>query len=80
MHFPRSVAHCLAELTASSDQLPLNSGVRGSIEKVSSHLSALSLREIARERLHESMDELQQQLGIVHDAIGRTWFSPTEVH
>jgi hypothetical protein len=36
----------------------------------------LSVRGIAREHLHESMDDLQRQLGDVHEIIGSTWFTP----
>ncbi len=75
--FPRSVSHCVNELRASVLQLPANQPVLSSIDQLEASIAELSLRELAREQLHQSMDDVQRLLGTVHEAIVTTWFTPS---
>jgi uncharacterized alpha-E superfamily protein len=75
VQFPRSVAHCLAELSASARQLPVSDAVVEAVAGLAAHLQGMSVRGIAREHLHESMDDLQRRLGVAHEAIGKSWFA-----
>lgn len=78
--FPRSVAHCLNELHTSAAQIPANQPVITAIAGTQQHFSQLSIRDLAREHLHQHMDDLQQELGRIHTTIVATWISPTEIH
>lgn len=74
-HFPRTVAHCLAEIESCLSvlvnyQVPLN---------IARHtwrrLDAMNLSDVSPAPLHEHMDHLQLDLGELHNAISRQYFS-----
>jgi uncharacterized alpha-E superfamily protein len=79
LQFPRAVSHCVAEVRGSVGALPVNEPVLKTIDEFEARMSALRLRDLARDTLHPGMDELQESLATIHAAIGATWFSPSVV-
>ena len=72
--FPRSVAHTLNEVEASAKRLPKHGDVVHSIEETRKFMSDMSLRQLAKESLHEGLDLLQTRFIAVHAQIAATWF------
>lgn len=80
VQFPRSVAHSLAELNRRLFELPRSelaieatSAARGRVSQadLDVHLKAMAPAE-----LHDFMDHLQTDIGLIHDAACETWFAP----
>jgi len=78
--FPRSFAHCLGELHTSAAGIPANEPVLTAIDNARRYFLTLSLRDLAREHLHQHMDDLQRELGRVHAAVVATWIAPSTIH
>jgi len=78
--FPRSFAHCLGELQTSAAGIAANEPVLAAIDNARRYFLTLSLRDLAREHLHQHMDDLQRELGRVHAAVVATWIAPTAIH
>jgi uncharacterized alpha-E superfamily protein len=74
-HFPRTVSHCLGEIESclsvlTNYQTPLNVARRTWHE-----LEAMNLDDVSAAPLHEHLDKLQADLGDLHVAISRQYFS-----
>lgn len=74
--FPRSVAHCLAELRSCALTLPMNDTIITVVDDLSAKLAGFNVRDLARDRLHDQMDILQQDLAALHGVIEALWFAP----
>jgi uncharacterized alpha-E superfamily protein len=77
--FPRSVSHCLDEIEASIQKLPVNTPVLEATTAVRDFVMGLNLRELVRESLHMDLDSLQAQFSGLDNAINETWFVPKEI-
>ncbi|MDA1074788.1 MAG: alpha-E domain-containing protein [Proteobacteria bacterium] len=75
IEFPRSVAHCLNEIRTSAQLLPKNEAVLEVLKTTERQLGSLSVRALAREHLQRDMDKMQNELGQIHNAVGKTWFA-----
>ncbi len=72
--FPRSVRYSVDELAAALGRLPRAEAPLTAVARISRLLTQTDPRAIGREALHGFIDDLQLELGQVHDAIAGTWF------
>ncbi|MBU1665010.1 MAG: alpha-E domain-containing protein [Gammaproteobacteria bacterium] len=74
-HFPRTVAHCLGEI---ENCLSLLVNYHGPLQ-VARHtwrrLEAMNLDDVSPVPLHDHLDQLQADLGELHNAISRQYFT-----
>lgn len=73
--FPRAVACCLEQLNAALGNLPRSSIPLAGISTLKQQLAAAAVPELAREGLHEFIDELQMGFGELHNQIATTYFT-----
>jgi uncharacterized alpha-E superfamily protein len=78
--FPRSVAFCLDRAAGALRRLPRHHAAVAAVERAAAALDAVP-GEAATDGggLHEAMDELQQAVGAVHDAVSEAYFLPAPV-
>lgn len=74
--FPRSVAHCLGELESCLMWLPRYDEPIRSVTQLRRRVQDARISGLLKEGLHEFIDEIQIDLGAVHDQIAATWFTP----
>ena len=74
LEFPRSVAHCMAELNFCVSRLPNNDHPLRSITHVQRVISDIDVHKLFAGNLHEFIDELQVDLGGIHNQVVQTWF------
>lgn len=74
--FPRSVNHCVESLRASLAKLPRNETALRVAGRLKRNLEAVEPRRLTQQQLHAFVDDLQVDIGDLHDAIARTWFPP----
>ncbi|MEO8443883.1 MAG: alpha-E domain-containing protein [Gammaproteobacteria bacterium] len=75
--FPRAVGFCISEVRAASACLP-NSALPAELAaNLGQELDVARPERLSYAEVHELVDQLQQRLGALHDAVGRTWFQPT---
>ena len=72
---PRAVAYCLTQMEICLRELPKSAALLDSIAALRQRLNAAAVPELAREGLHEFIDELQINLGQLHDQIATTYFA-----
>ena len=72
--FPRSVACCLTQMEMCLQDLPKNAPVLASIADLREKLNSAAVPELAREGLHEFIDEMQVGLGQLHSQIATVYF------
>jgi len=75
LHFPRSVAHALAEAERGLATLPRNGDALRSLARVRARVDDAPIGDMGLDDLHRLIDEVQTDLGDVHDRIHATWFS-----
>jgi uncharacterized alpha-E superfamily protein len=68
------VRYCVDELDAALRRLPRGEAPLHRVAHISRLLAETDPRAIDRETLHSFIDDLQLELGQVHDAIAATWF------
>jgi uncharacterized alpha-E superfamily protein len=73
--FPRTVYHCLSELESCLGKLQKNAEMLDSIADLKRRLTTANVPELAREGLHEFIDNLQIGLGHIHEQISATYFA-----
>ena len=73
--FPRAVCHALAASAASLGTLPRNAAALRSLGRVQARVAAADVRTMSLDGLHWLIDEVQADLGDVHEQIRATWFS-----
>ena len=76
--FPRSVAHCLREVTHCMSVLPARAEVSRACDIATEQLAGLALHDISGWHLHFLTDALQQAIGDVHGAIAEGYFRVAE--
>lgn len=72
--FPRSIAHCLAELNSCFAKLPGNDLPMRSITHTQRLIGEAEVAKLLKSGLHDFIDEIQVDLGDIHGLLGHTWF------
>ena len=73
--FPRSVGHCMSELEYCFSKLPHNDLPLRSITHLSRIINETNLDKLmASNRLHAFIDDIQIDLGEIHNQVCSTWF------
>lgn len=73
-YFPRSVAFCLRQLEICLRKLPRNDAPLTALAEIEHKLNAAAVPALAREGLHEFIDEVQIGFGKLHEQITATYF------
>ncbi len=73
-YFPRAVAFCLRQLEICLRKLPRNEAALAALAALRHKLNAAAVPELAREGLHQFIDEVQIGFGELHDQIAATYF------
>jgi uncharacterized alpha-E superfamily protein len=73
-HFPRTVLHCLAEVEGCLSVLPEHKGAMKQVRQGWRRVEAMRLDDLKPTVLHEYLDQVQSDLGAVHDAVARQYF------
>lgn len=74
--FPRSVASCLSVLEVCLQSLPRSDDVLRSVAGMRRLIKETKMNELPKDRLHEFIDQLQQEIATIHNQIAETWFLP----
>jgi uncharacterized alpha-E superfamily protein len=74
VRFPRTVAHCLAEVRQTVGTLPRPEAVTAALDAMQAMIEGVSIREFASTALHGHIDRFQVGLADIHAAVDRTWF------
>ena len=74
-HFPRAFGGALAEAERGLGTLPRNGEALRSLARVRRAIEQAPIGEMGLDDLHRLIDEVQGDLGEVHDRIHATWFS-----
>ncbi len=72
--FPRSVAHCISEVTGLLETLPNNEIALREILSLQRLNNGTKLEKLATSGLHEHIDKLQAQLASLHNTIDKSYF------
>ena len=74
--FPRSVAHTLGEIASCLEhKLPHSDEPLRAALRLQRLVAEANVKELHDEGLHEFIDQLQLELGDLHQQISTTWFS-----
>lgn len=73
-NFPRTVAYCLSEMNQCAMTLPNNDHVLRGITRLQRMITEMDVQKLLEKGLHEFIDELQINLGEIHDLVRQTWF------
>lgn len=73
--FPRAVGFCLDQLAEGLQRLPRGEVPLRSVARLQRHVSEAKVSALLKRGLHEYIDELQQELGLVHQQINVSWFA-----
>jgi len=73
-HFPRTVYHCLSEIEGCLEVLPHNEKAMKAARQAYRRLERMQLGGLVPVVLHEYLDQVQADLGAVHDALSRQYF------
>ncbi len=76
--FPRAVNHCCERMRGSLERLPRNEGALRVAGRLSRKLLGTEVARLTQGELHGFVDDLQQDIGDLHDEIARTWFPPRQ--
>ncbi|CAK0761575.1 conserved hypothetical protein [Gammaproteobacteria bacterium] len=72
--FPRTVSHCLGEIEDCLSVLPNHTEPMKMARRTSRRLAGMRLDELAPVVLHEYLDQIQADLGAIHDALSQQYF------
>jgi uncharacterized alpha-E superfamily protein len=73
-HFPRTVNHCLAEIESSLSVLPKHTQAMKAARQAWRRVERMELEGLVPVVLHEYLDQIQADLGAIHEAISRQYF------
>jgi uncharacterized alpha-E superfamily protein len=73
-HFPRTVHHCLDEIETCLSVLPRNDAAMQAARHAWRRMDRTNLAELAPAALHEFIDQVQADLGALHDAVSKQYF------
>jgi uncharacterized alpha-E superfamily protein len=71
--FPRSVEHCLIEVSRWLLELPTHEGPMAGCAKIQGRLAEIDDCDVDADELHRVVDELQQDLAALHDSVHETF-------
>jgi uncharacterized alpha-E superfamily protein len=74
--FPRAVLHSLGQIRACLKSLPRNTSAVRAVGRVERRVRDADIHEIFPAQFHAFIDEVQVELGGIHDSVQRTWFEP----
>ncbi|MDG4597787.1 MAG: alpha-E domain-containing protein [Candidatus Contendobacter sp.] len=74
-YFPRAVAFCLRQLDICLRKLPRHEAALAALAALRQTLNAATVPELAREGLHDFIDEVQIGLGELHGQIAAAYFA-----
>lgn len=74
--FPRAVLHTTGEIRSCLKVLPRNSGALRALGRAERRVRETDIHTVFPGAFHDLIDEIQQDLGDIHDSIHRTWFAP----
>jgi len=74
--FPRAVMHTLGEIESSLLTLPHHQNVRKLLQSMMDKIKQTPVHKFDAVALHQFIDQLQIDLGQLHQAIAETWFLP----
>jgi uncharacterized alpha-E superfamily protein len=77
--FPRAVNHCCEGMRASLERLARNEAALRVAGRLSRKLLGTQVQDLSQDELHRFVDDLQQDIGDLHQAIAQTWFPPVAV-
>ncbi len=72
--FPRSLAHCITQLSGVIDDLPNHSKPLTQIAKTYRAIKHANIEKLLGNGLFQYIDDLQIEIGAIHQAISATWF------
>ncbi len=73
-HFPRTVLHCLAEIEGCVSVLPDHMEPMKPVRRAWRRVEAMQLSNLRPTVLHEYLDQTQNDLGEIHNAVARQYF------
>lgn len=73
-HFPRTVLHCLGEIEGSLSVLPKHAEPMKKVRQACRRVESMQLADLKPTVLHEYLDQVQSDLGAVHDAVAKQYF------
>jgi len=74
--FPRAVSHSLGELEACLRKLPNSDDALRAVTGVRRRVRTADISELLQSGLQEYIDNLQREVGDIHQQIANTWFLP----
>lgn len=76
--FPRAVTHCLSQLNHVLADLPNHSRVSAQVSKTLRLLKRGKIQELLEDGLLQYIDDLQVEIGAIHQKIADAWFLPNK--
>jgi uncharacterized alpha-E superfamily protein len=73
-HFPRTVLHCLAEIEGCLSVLPDHGDAMKQVRMAWRRVDGMQLNDLKPTVLHEYIDQVQSDLGAVHNALAKQYF------
>jgi uncharacterized alpha-E superfamily protein len=77
--FPRAFSHSLLQMQDCLENLPRNDAPLRAVARLQRIVAETDSAQVVEGDIHGFLDELQQELGQVHQLIAETWFLP-ELH
>jgi uncharacterized alpha-E superfamily protein len=74
--FPRAVLHTLGEIRACLKVLPRKTRAIRAVKRAEQRVRDADIHALFPEKFHALIDDIQLDLGAIHDTIHRTWFEP----
>jgi uncharacterized alpha-E superfamily protein len=78
-NFPRTVAYCLSEVDVALRELPRPEAALEALAGVTRLLVGVDMQDFGPDAIHELIDRIQIEIGVVHVAIKKTWLRPEEI-
>jgi len=72
--FPRSMGHCLHEISGCLKTIPRPRAARMQINRMIKELEEVNTKKLKRSELHHFIDEFQKSIGELHQVIADTYF------
>jgi len=72
--FPRAFLHCIGEVMDCLDYLPGNDAPVAMVHKLANRVGKINPSKLPKQTMHTFIDNLQQQLGEVHNTISQAYF------
>ncbi len=73
-HFPRAVRFCLTQIDVAANKLPKHQEVRAVLKSIDPGALVIESEQQLGEDFRDYLNELQVQLGNLHNSIAATWF------